>query len=50
MEHYYEVSENNQVSAFDTLEDAIEFADKNEITLISEIGGNLVRLRKMLVL
>lgn len=40
MEHYYEVSSGECIYAFDTLDEAIEFADENECTLISEIGEN----------
>jgi hypothetical protein len=45
---YYEVENKkapqeglpNGVVAFDTLEEAIQFADENECELISQIGGN----------
>ena len=46
MTHYYEVYKKPtsedvfpEANAFDTLEEAFEFADANEITFIAEIGG-----------
>ena len=36
---YYEIAHEGTLNAFDTLEDAIEFAEENNITTIQEIGG-----------
>ena len=36
---YYEIGNNREILSFDTLEAAIEYADANDVTLISEIGG-----------
>lgn len=40
--HYYETTsrEGNKVCAFDTLEEAIEYANDNDGAIISEIGGS----------
>ena len=38
--HYYETSTKGEIQAHDTIEEAIEFAEKNNCELISEIGGN----------
>lgn len=54
MKPYYEVENklapNDElpkgVIAFDTLEEAIAFADKNECETISEIGGNWTDYKK----
>lgn len=38
--HYYEIEhKNGGVIAFDTLEEAIQYAEENGATLICEIGG-----------
>lgn len=49
--HYFEVSRKTtevfpEVNAFDTLEEAIEFADKNNGELITEIGGGWYEYKK----
>ena len=52
--HYYEVANKQTpndgapqgVTAFDTLEEAIQFADENECEMISEIGGNWTDFQK----
>ena len=36
---YYEIAHEGPLNAFDSLEDAIEFAEENNITTIQEIGG-----------
>ena len=36
---YYEIAHEGTLNAFDSLEDAIEFAEENNITTIQEIGG-----------
>ena len=36
---YYEIAHEGTLNAFDTLEDAIEYAEENDITTIQEIGG-----------
>lgn len=36
---YYEIAHEGTLNAFDTLVDAIEFAEENGITTIQEIGG-----------
>lgn len=36
---YYEIAHEGTLNAFDSLEDAIEFAEENGITTIQEIGG-----------
>jgi hypothetical protein len=36
---YYEIAHEGTLNAFDTLEDAIEYAEENGITTIQEIGG-----------
>lgn len=38
--NYYEVGINGEIHAFDTLEEAFNFADENNCKIISEIGGN----------
>lgn len=40
MKHYFEVGIGWELAIFESLENAIEYADKNGGTLISEIGGN----------
>ena len=37
---YYEIGNDREILAFDTLEDAIEYASAHGVTLISEIGGS----------
>lgn len=37
--NYYEIGIKGEIIAFDDLDDAIAFADENDIELISEIGG-----------
>ena len=39
-QHYYETFCGVYSYAHDTLEEAIDFADKNECTFIAEIGGS----------
>ena len=39
MTHYYETAQNGEAVARDTLEEAIEYANNNNINCISEIGG-----------
>lgn len=43
---YYEVYTFGENTQFDTLEDAIEFADKNNLTIIQEIGGSYTEFKK----
>lgn len=37
---YYELAHKDTLCAFDTLEEAIDFAEKNNIKTIQEIGGS----------
>jgi hypothetical protein len=39
MKHFYEVSKDHELIAFYDLDEAIDYADKNGCTIISEIGG-----------
>ena len=38
MIHYYETATRGEIQAHETLEDAIQFANENGCTLITEIG------------
>ena len=46
MNEYYEVSCDREVHAFDTLDEAIAFADDYGATIISQIGGNYIDYEK----
>jgi hypothetical protein len=45
---YYEVSGNGFIESFDTLENAIIYANENNCFLISEIGGSWLDFEKCL--
>lgn len=40
MDSHYELFTFGENTCFDTIEDAIEFADKNGLSIIQEVGGN----------
>lgn len=46
MKHYYEIDDNGYLTAFDDIETAIEYADRNGCSVISEIGGNWTDFEK----
>ena len=46
MQTFYEVGTDHELHAFDTLEDAIKYADKNGATLICQNGGDWVDFEK----
>lgn len=44
--HYYELYTIGENTRFDTLEEAIEFANKNNMNVIQEIGGSYTEFKK----
>ena len=44
--HCYEVYTFGENTSFDTLEEAIEFAEKNDLSVIQEIGGSFTEYKK----
>lgn len=44
--HYYELYTHGENTIFDTLEDAIEFANKNDMSIIQEIGGGWTEFKR----
>jgi hypothetical protein len=44
--YYYEIYLNGCAFGFDELEDAIEYADANDVTMISQVGGSFTDYEK----
>lgn len=44
--HYYEIYTFGETTKFDTLEEAIDFADKNNMSIIQEVGGSYTEYKK----